>query len=421
MTTFPCISNEVFRMKKWLLPIILLLLFSMTACAQPANQGGASPEEYGIWPAVHNFLNTVLVDFPSRIAEKGYDDPTLILYIRLLFMLILFAILFSVLTALGKRNQMFSKNTSLSLALLVSAISTIFIPAQLLVGVAQAYGIAFYGGMLAVLLIGGGYIIWGKWFEGDSKASYFGKFVSCGVLTAALTFLSGAQAGIYNWHETMSPGQLTQVFSGINDITALGSAIFFFMSIYYLWLVGSAGGGFWDKSPADASRKKNFLGELIDKKMDDFTRGWTDKGKVENTWSTVQSHNTNITAMIHKIGRSTVGAETVGDTLAKLAEVLHKFEITIPGYVKEIPERHVEYKKIGDMITKLTQTINEIMSKRPSGPALGPDYLDAEIDLKRGILTGKNTNLVALEMVVDKVRGDLTTEVNALLAPATSP
>jgi len=413
-------------MKKWLLPIILLLVFSMTACAPQAQQGTGSTDDLGLWAPLEKILRAVTVDLPALIQEEGgYDSPKLQMWLRLIFMLMLFAVLYAALSAIAGSRPEFTKNIRLSLSLLIAAMSTIFIPTQLLVGVAQAYGVAFYGGMLALLLIGAGYILWGgHMFRGHTRFDYFGKFVISGIVTASLTLLSGAEVGVYKSGE-----HIGQAFAGITNITALSSGIFFFLTIWYLWNMIMAGphvalapGVAVPVSAAAAGGGK--VAGWADKWWAGRKHGRSVRGKLEGAWSEVVTISTGVQQLIADLRRGDVSGERIAGLLVSYKTVITELEVAARQYVIDGDTSKVNhYTNINKIGPDITNTLMNIVANTSNNNTYGNDFLESKpgfANVKGKIQKQDKVGKVLL-ILNDMVMTDIKNEVDAMLlqVPAT--
>lgn len=213
-----------------LLLLSLLLLLAVTACVPRED---AAPTEGGLFEGIRNALNWLFVE-PGKAAAAGqFDGADFVLRLRIMFSLLTFLILFG-LSETIKDQIKFSRRLRVTIAIVLSLITTIFIPGEMLATAFAAYGIVMFGFILTILILAGSVFLWAM--RGTNRGIFLIKAIWSAIMATALLFLSqgmllsGTIRKVQSVNVIPTWGSLTQ----ITDLTEAAAFVFGVLAVYYV-------------------------------------------------------------------------------------------------------------------------------------------------------------------------------------------
>ena len=164
----------------------LLMLFAVISLVGVSAQGVSSTHSTTtIWTSAYqNIIKPVFFNLGSVAGGNSTEEA--VIFLRLAFALLLFAALYAASElALGDM----AKNSRVAITFTISIISVVLMPNDVLQGVAQTYGILFFGFLLAIPIAGGTYLLFTHFHE-KTRGNYLAKGSIAIIMSALLGYFS---------------------------------------------------------------------------------------------------------------------------------------------------------------------------------------------------------------------------------------
>lgn len=164
---------------------VLTLLSAVLVSCQKA--GGLDISPLYIW-------NKLL--WIGSLGFLGHVDNEVAAFMRVMVFLLTFTVLYALFNTLSNATGVFTRNIAITLSILFSIISAIFIPGSVLIGIGAAYGtlVAFF--FVGVPVLGGLYLL--NALPNATRWDYFVRIVVILVLLAILIAVKTHADGFMN-------------------------------------------------------------------------------------------------------------------------------------------------------------------------------------------------------------------------------
>jgi len=208
--------------KKTLIPIIASIFLIPSVLAQNQFSSVLSP----LSNAVSTFANFIFLNLPGTIGPENY--------IRLLIGILLFTVFYAVLVFLPWQNSPFKrKNIALPISAVISIMSVVFMPGQMLILIANSYGFVTSFLLLAVPVMAVLILTYRIFSTSAEKIPDVGlRRVNHGIKAVIFYFLATL---VTNYSKVQA---LTANFpAGWIDMTSLVVAAAMFLFVYHLIMI----------------------------------------------------------------------------------------------------------------------------------------------------------------------------------------